>query len=703
MTRSIPRAFAHPSNKSPKTRRRFLPAVDRLEDRTVPSVAHSTAHLWTGGGALPAGGPGQPGGLSPAQVRHAYGFDQITFSNGTVQGDGTGQTIAIIDAYDQPNIASDLATFDAMYGIPAPPSFTKVNQTGGATYPTSDQTWGLEISLDVEWAHAIAPGASILLVEASSNSWSNIFAAVNYARQQPGVSVISMSLAGSEWSGETSYNSYFTTPSGHIGETFVAATGDNGSSSGAQFPSTSPNVVAVGGTQLSTDVSGVYLGETGWSGSTGGISAYLSQPGYQNGVVTQSSTLRTVPDVAYDGSSGSTFAVYDTSGYGGWLQVYGTSAGAPQWAALAAIADQGRALAGQGTLDGASQTLPKLYQLPVADFHDITSGSNGSYSAGPGYDLVTGLGSPLANLVVAGLVGISSPGTNQAPVITTPAGATPNPVTGTTTNLSVLGSDPDGDVLAYTWSVTSAPAGSSTSFSANGTSAARNSTATFSMAGSYVFAVTVADPAGLTATGSVAVTVTQTMTSIAVTPRNTSITTGGTLQFVASARDQFGNAMSTQPTFTWSLAAGALGTVSTGGLYHAPASGSGTDTVQATGGAMGSGTVSYGTAPAAPSNLTATVVSSRQVNLSWTDNASNETGFVIQRSADRSSWTQLATVGANVTSYSDRSVSKRMTYYYRVCATNSFGTSAYSTTGNNVTPSVQLAGAQLLLVDQADP
>jgi subtilase family serine protease len=152
-------------------RRTFRPVLEGLEERTVPSTvgpvavaAATTAFVVPSSTAAPAGGPGQPGGFSPAQIRHAYGFDQITFSNGTVQGDGTGQTIAIVDAYDQPNIAGDLATFDAMYGLAAPPSFLKVNQTGGTSYPTADQNWGLEISLDVEWAHAVAPGANILLV-----------------------------------------------------------------------------------------------------------------------------------------------------------------------------------------------------------------------------------------------------------------------------------------------------------------------------------------------------------------------------------------------------------------------------------------------------------------------------------------------------------------------------------------------------------
>ena len=372
----------------------------------MPTLVSPTAYLLAADAAGPAA---LPAGLSPAQVRAFYGFNQITFENGAIQGNGSGQTIAIVDAYDQPNIASDLAVFDAAYGIAAPPSFTKVNENGGSSLPAANQDWGLEISLDVEWAHAIAPGANILLVEAASSSSGDLLTAVNYARSQPGVSVVSMSWGAAEFSGESSFDSYFTTPAGHTGVTFVASSGDNGSAGAPLWPSVSPNVLAVGGTQISTDAAGDYLGETAWSGSGGGLSPNEAQPSYQKGIVTQSSTERAVPDVAYNASGGSPYAVYDTSFYSGWLEAYGTSAGAPQWSALIAIADQGRALEGLGTLDGGTQTLPLIYQLPSTDFHDITTGSNGAYSAGPGYDLVTGRGSPVANLVVAGLDGPSSP------------------------------------------------------------------------------------------------------------------------------------------------------------------------------------------------------------------------------------------------------------------------------------------------------
>jgi hypothetical protein len=373
-----------------------------LEERNLLTTASPGVFVLAANSFQPA--TGLPSGFSPAQIRQAYGFNQITFQNGAVIGDGAGQTIAIVDAYDQPNLANNLAVFDSTYGIAPPPSFIKVNQIGGNTLPPAVASWGLEESLDVEWAHAIAPAAKIVLVEAGSASSTDLLTAVNYARNLPGVSAVSMSFGGGEWSGEAATDSFFTTPAGHNGVTFIASSGDNGSAAAPEWPSVSPNVLAVGGTQLSASGTGAYMGETGWSGSGGGISLFEAQRSYQHGVVTQSAGARTVPDVAYDGSSNSPFAVYDTLSYAGWLEVYGTSCGAPQWSALVAIADQGRVLNGLGTLDGATQLLPIIYGLSSADFHDVTSGSNG-YAAGPGYDLVTGRGSPLANLVVPVLAG----------------------------------------------------------------------------------------------------------------------------------------------------------------------------------------------------------------------------------------------------------------------------------------------------------
>lgn len=367
----------------------------------------------TGIGAIPLSSAG-PSGKTPAQIRHAYGFDGITFNNGTVVGDGNGTTIAIVDAFDDPNIANDLHQFDVQFGLPDP-VFTKVDQNGGTAYPAPNAGWITEIALDVEWAHAVAPKANILLVEANSSFDSDLFAAVDYARQATGVVAVSMSWSSGEYPGEMMDDSHFTTPASHNGVTFLAASGDRGAP--VQHPAISSNVVAVGGTTLSVDAAGNWLSETGWSGSGGGISSMVPQPSYQNGVVTQSTTWRTSPDVAYDADPATGFPVYDSYNNGTslpWRTWGGTSDAAPQWAALIAIADQGRLLAGEGTLDGATQTLPALYAISSGDYRDITSGTstgNPKYSAGPGYDLVTGRGSPLAGSIVADL--IAGLGTNQ--------------------------------------------------------------------------------------------------------------------------------------------------------------------------------------------------------------------------------------------------------------------------------------------------
>jgi hypothetical protein len=677
-------------------RRNCLPAVEILEERSLLTVAYPSALLLSPGALVPDSSSTLPGGLSPAQVRQAYGFNKITFSNGAVQGNGSGQTIAIVDAYDQPNLASNLATFDATYGIAAPPGFTKVNETGGSALPAASVSWGLEESLDVEWAHAIAPGAKIVLVEASSSNLNDLLTAVNYARNLAGVSVVSMSWGAGEFSGESSYDSYFTTPAGHAGVTFVASSGDSGSSGAPEWPSISSNVLAVGGTQLSVDSSGDYLGESGWSGSGGGVSRYESQPSYQKGVVTQSSRYRTVPDVAYDGSSGSPFAVYDTDSYSGWVEVYGTSAGAPQWSALVAIADQGRALAGQGSLDGATQTLPDLYKLPASDFHDVTSGNNGGYAAGTGYDLVTGRGSPVANLIVSALAGgATAPPAPTPPQVVVQAHASASPVTGTSTVLSVQGTDAAGaSRLTYTWSVASEPAGSlAPSFSSNGTNAAQSVTATFHDAGTYSFLVTLKDPAGLTATSRVTVTVNQTQTYLTLSPGNVSLADGRTQQFTAVALDQFGNALAHQPAWIWSLTSGA-GTAGRTGVYAAPASGSGSSVVRvSSGGQSVSASIKYASAtPTTPSNVSARAVASGWILVTWQDNSSNEAGFIIERSANGGAYVEVGAVGKNVTFFDDMTASRSSTYSYRVAAYNSSGLSTLSAATAGIKPAAVTAG-----------
>jgi subtilase family serine protease len=342
---------------------------------------------------------------SPLQIRQAYGFNNIYYTvNGqSVRASGQGQTIAIVDAYDDPTIAADLQSFDADFGFGSKDPngnfvLTKATPEG---MPQVDAGWAMEISLDVEYAHAIAPKADILLVEAKSSSFNDLIDAVNWASEQPGVDVVSMS-----WG-------IVTTPGGHIGDaglaggvTYVTSSGDSGA--GTSYPANSPNVLAVGGTSLSVDQYGNYIGESAWSGSGGGYSRIERTDS---------------PDVAYDANPNTGYYIWDTTslnGSYGWVAIGGTSAGAPQWAALIADVDQGRSYLGLGSLDGATQTIPAIYAAPSADFHDITTGSNG-YAAAPGYDLATGLGTPIANLLVPTLIqtGVTSSArltTTSAPV-----------------------------------------------------------------------------------------------------------------------------------------------------------------------------------------------------------------------------------------------------------------------------------------------
>jgi hypothetical protein len=445
-------------------------------------------------GILPdVNGVSSPVGYSPADLETAYGFDNIHF--GSIVGDGTGQTIALVDAYDDPDFVdtsdtadypiSDLAQFDQTLGIPDPPSFTKVNQSGqtsplpgvdpaGAGNP--DGNWEIEEALDIEYAHGLAPGANIVLVEATTDSNADLFAAIKTAASLPGVSVVSMSWGFNEYAGEQALDSVFVTPTGHQGVTFVAASGDEGGYSvddsgnptttpGVLYPAASPNVLGVGGTSLNLNSDSSYDSETAWSGSGGGTSLYEPEPTFQEAV--QTTGYRTVPDVAFDADPNTGVAVYDsynnTDNSGPWVEVGGTSLAAPSWAALIAIANQGRVLAGASTLDGPSETLPALYAVSANDFNDITSGSNGVFSAGPGYDEVTGLGSPKASLLIPDLATYGT--ASQVAVTAQPPSSV---IAGDTFGVVAAAESPNGDVDpafdgTMTISLASGPAGATLS------------------------------------------------------------------------------------------------------------------------------------------------------------------------------------------------------------------------------------------------
>jgi subtilase family serine protease len=350
----------------------------------VMGQAPEDADDWAHPPIIVAGG--NVGGYTPTQLRSAYGFSQLS-------NQGKGQTIALVDAFDNPDAASDLATFSSHFSLPACGAgcFQKIYAAG--TQPTGNRGWAGESSLDIEWAHAIAPQAKIILVEASGASNKALLQAVDVAVQN-GASVVSMSWGGREFTGEVNSDSHFNVS----GVTFCASSGDSGH--GAQYPAASPLVVAVGGTALELN-GNKWSSEKAWNGSGGGTSKYETEPSYQAGA--QNTGKRGIPDVAYDASPATGVPVYSQYGFGGWIVVGGTSMSAPEWAALFAIANSMRDAKGKGTLN---QVQVDLYPN-AADFHDITTGTNGSCSqckATKGYDFVTGIGSPEANLLIPALV-----------------------------------------------------------------------------------------------------------------------------------------------------------------------------------------------------------------------------------------------------------------------------------------------------------
>jgi subtilase family serine protease len=348
-----------------------LVAQPAVAATTHEHYAHPPIHVLRGKPQLP---PSTPSGLSPDKIKGAYNFPTSLTA-------GSGTTIAIVDAYDDPNAESDLGVFSKQFGLPscttADGCFKKVNQTGGTKYPRTDSGWALEISLDVQWAHAIAPGAKILLVEASSNSFTNLLAAEDYAKTH--AQYVSNSWGASEFSGESSYDSHFV----QNGVSFFVAAGDAGLP--AEYPSSSPNVISVGGTTLNFDKNGNLVSETGWSSGGGGCSAYetatAAQSSFGGYAQVNCAGKRATPDVSLDADPASGVAVYDSTKYmgqSGWWTVGGTSASTPMWAARSAVAGQ---LVNSGYVYGNS-----------ISYRDITAGNNGAPCL-VGYDLCTGRGS----------------------------------------------------------------------------------------------------------------------------------------------------------------------------------------------------------------------------------------------------------------------------------------------------------------------
>jgi kumamolisin len=330
-----------------------------------------TNHVISLRSGKPEAGKG-PSGLSPQQIRSAY----------NLPGTGGLGTIAIVDAFDYPSAVADFNTFSQQFGLPVESGSKSVFEVRYATgtRPRGNCGWAQESALDIEWAHAMAPGAKIVLVEAASNSFADLFQAVNYA-ETLGASQISMSWGGSEFSGEALSDSNFTSDI-----TYIAASGDTGGRT--IYPGVSPKVVAAGGTTLKLS-NGVWI-ETGWSGSGGGPSAFEAKPSFQNAVAGLTDK-RGVPDFSFDADPNTGVSVYDSTrcqGLVGWLVFGGTSVSSPS---LAGIVN----LAGHHLGSNELATLYSGYDAGsyYANFRDITSGNAGSYSAGFHWDFVTGIGS----------------------------------------------------------------------------------------------------------------------------------------------------------------------------------------------------------------------------------------------------------------------------------------------------------------------
>jgi subtilase family serine protease len=356
--------------------------MHRACDREVPARQVRCFATWRAGGgvrssAVPAALEQPKDGYGPADIASAYALDTSL---------GAGQTIAIVDAYDNPRVAADLAIYRATWGLPpcttANGCFRKVNQRGGSTPPRGDPGWGVEIALDVQAVSAACPNCSILLVEADSASFNNIGKSVNTAVRL-GADVVSNSYGGDEFNGVMNLGATYYT---HPGVAQVVSSGDWGFGP-ASFPASWGTTIAAGGTSLSQTSTGWQ--ETAWWGSGSGCSAWVDKPAWQ---VDPNCPMRTVADLSAVADPDPGFAVYDTYGLGkhaGWIAVGGTSLSAPLIAGMIGLAANAELL-------GSARHIYR-HRDGLADVIGGTNGyCGGDYlcRAKTGYDAPTGLGSP---------------------------------------------------------------------------------------------------------------------------------------------------------------------------------------------------------------------------------------------------------------------------------------------------------------------
>ena len=388
--------------------------------------AHTNVHVFVpAGGTLASVSPSFTFAETPASLGCVYRVGPSytgckPSTGGTNHPAGGWGAIALVDAYDNPNAAADLATFSANFGLPAA-NFTKVcaNGNGSCGSCPGNVGWGLEENLDVQWAHAMAPKAKIYLVEACSNSYTDLLYAEYVAGglvNAAGGGDISNSWGSGEFSTESSDDNYFYRYYWK-NISYFASAGDSGL--GAQYPSSSPWVVSAGGTTVNRNANQGFMNESCWSGSGGGTSTYeiwQSPPDILNGMGPWSGYQyelfggypynpgnRATPDFSFDADPASGVYVYDSYGYGGWVVVGGTSVSSPSLAGIVNAANNrlGQAPPGGGKYHTGENNL--LYsQLNTqtaykANFRDVKTGSNGA-SAAAGWDYCTGLGTPIGKL-----------------------------------------------------------------------------------------------------------------------------------------------------------------------------------------------------------------------------------------------------------------------------------------------------------------
>ncbi len=354
----------------------YVPDSSVERPRDIGSRFH-TNHLIM---VQPRGGLGPSGGMTPAQIRSFY----------SIPSTGGHDVIAIVGAYDYPNALADFNTFATKFGLPTETSKTVTATTNkvfqviyqNGKKPTGNVGWAQESALDIEWAHAMAPKAKIVLLEAQSSGLADLLATVDLAVKQTGVKQVSMSWGSSEFSSEASYDFHFNIN----GPVFFSSSGDVGGIT--SFPSTSSYVVAVGGTSVATNSTGAFLSETGWSGSGGGVSAYETRPSWQSGIA-NTGAKRSVPDISSDANPSTGVQVYGpgSNGVSGWLVFGGTSVSSPCIAGMVNV--------GGATYTNTTQLLTKIYsKLGATSLRDITVGNSG-FSCLTGWDFVTGVGAPV--------------------------------------------------------------------------------------------------------------------------------------------------------------------------------------------------------------------------------------------------------------------------------------------------------------------